>query len=146
MVKAAVLFAGLMCAAPIVYAQAPAAPPPPTRPVAAAPPPWKSIYENSQTVFYIDASKVQQTGPSDIAVLTEYKVPQVIDGVQIWSIVSHMKVRCDATLLATIDNTPHALQMGAGRAVPVQAGQDTWHQPEPGSLGELIWNAVCGKK
>lgn len=150
MVKVAVLLAGLLCVAPVAHAQAPAAPPPPTAaaaaPTAAPASPWKQIYENSQTAFYIDDGNRQQSAQSDITVLAEYKIPQVIDSVQIWSIVSHMKVRCDAALIATVDNTPHVLPMGAGRAVPVQAAQVNWRSPQPGSLGALIWNAACGKK
>jgi hypothetical protein len=145
MFRAAVVLAGLVCVAPIARAQAPASPPPPASPASVAPS-WKLIYENSQTAYYFSADVPQQAGESDIVVLTEYKIPQVMDGVQVWSIVSNMKVKCDAARMATIDSTPHVLQMGAGRAVPMQVGQDVWHQPQPGSLGELIWNAVCVKK
>jgi hypothetical protein len=69
-----------------------------------------------------------------------------MDGIQIWSIVSHMKLKCGEARMATMDSTPHVLPMGGGRAVPMQVGQDSWHSPQPGSLGELIWNSVCTKK
>ena len=77
--------------------------------------------------------------------LLEYKVPQVLGGTQVWSVVSHMKLDCDAKKVVTIDNTTYSRQMGSGRAIQTQATNDTLHEPDAGSLGELIWSTACGK-
>ena len=145
MFRAAVLLVGLVWIASIARAQA-AASPPPGASTASVAPSWKPIYETSQMAYYVAADVPPQSGESDISVLAEYKIPQVMDGVQIWSIVSHMKLKCAEARMATIDSTPYVLPMGAGRAVPMQVGRDGWHPPEAGSLGELIWNSVCAKK
>jgi hypothetical protein len=150
MVKvAAVLLAGLSWAPLIARAQTTAPPPPPSSSPAAASaaaPAWKQIYENSQTLFYVDAGSVQQTGQYNVAALLEYKIPRVIGGVQVWSAISRMKISCDEKRMATVDNTLYALRMGTGKVVISQTTGDLWHPPQPGSLGEIIWNAVCEKK
>jgi hypothetical protein len=118
---------------------------------AAAPPdagaaaPWKLIYENSQTAYYVDARGVQPTGQSDVAVLQNYKVAQVVDGAQVWSVVSAMKVTCDQNLIMTLNNTLYALKSGAGPVVSTQVVPDTWHTPQPDSLGGVVLGAVCPK-
>jgi hypothetical protein len=149
MVKAcaAVLLASLLwSAAPIARAGTIASPPPPSSGPPSGAPAWKQIYENGQTVYYVGAADIPQTGRSDIEALLAFKVPQVVDGAQVWSVVSHMTLSCDQKQMITVDNTLHALRMGAGKVVQTQAANDTWHQPEPGSLGELIWSTACGAK
>jgi hypothetical protein len=108
-------------------------------------PAWKQIYESPQSVYYVDSSAVQPTGRSGVVVLLQYKIAQVIDGVQVWSALSHMQISCDEKQLITIDNILYAAKMGAGRAVASQPVGDTWHAPQPGSLGGLVWTAACGK-
>jgi hypothetical protein len=145
-VRAAVILAGLLCAAvPTVRAEA-VAPPPSSHVAAGGAPAWKQIYEDGQTIYFVAAASVQQTGESDIESLLEFKVPQVVDGVQVASVVSRMKLSCDQRRMVTIDNTLYAQPMGAGRIVQAQASNDTWHAPEPGSLGDLIWGVACGRK
>ena len=149
MVKArvAVLLAGLLCvAAPRAPAQPISASPPPSPAAAGAAPAWKPIYENSQTIYYVGAADVPQTGQSDVETLMEFRIPQVVDGDQVWSIVSHMKLSCDQQRMITLDNTLYALRMGAGPVVESQPANDQWHQPEAGTLGALVWSAACGKK
>jgi len=106
---------------------------------------WKQIYEDGQTVYYVRANGLAQTGESDTQSLLEFKVPQVVGGVQVWSMVSRMKLNCEQNQVITIDNTSYALQMGTGTVIQSQAANDTWHQPEPGSLGGLIWSNACAK-
>jgi hypothetical protein len=149
MVKVAVLLAGLSCVAGFAHAQATASAPPDSSgsPAAsAAAPSWKPIFENSQTIYYIDAGAVRETGQYDMSALLEYKIPRVIDGAQVWSIISRMKVSCDEKQMATIDNTLYALRMGSGKVILSQNASDLWHPPQPNSLGEMLWNAACVKK
>ena len=138
LIKASVVLTA--CVAVTAHAQ-PA--PPPAAPAGAAA--WKQIYENGQLVYYIDAEGFQKTGRSALSSLLEYKVPQVIGGAQVWSIVTHMQLSCDQDRMVTIDNTFYALKMGAGPVVESQPSGDGWHAPQPGSLGGLVWNAACGK-
>jgi len=143
--RVAVLLAGLLCAvAGLARAQPTAASPSPSP--ASAAPAWKQIYESGQTIYYVGATNLPPTGRSDTQTLMEFKVPQVVDGSQVWSIVSHMKLSCDQERMITVDNTLYALPMGAGPVVQLQPANDTWHQPEPGSLGELVWSTACGKQ
>lgn len=138
-VRAAVLIAvvaGLAASAAVAQ--------PPTPAVAVASQ-WKQIYEDSQTTYFLSATNSTSSTTSEVELLLEYRVPQVIGGTQVWSVVSHMKVDCDAKKVITVDNTTYALQMGSGRAVQTQATNDDWHHPDPGSLGELIWSTACGK-
>jgi hypothetical protein len=146
--RAAVVLAGLLCVAvPAVPAAAIAAPPPSSSSAAAsAAPGWKQIYEDGQTVYYISAAAAPPSGQFEVETLLNFKIPQVIGGAQVWSVVSHMKASCDQKRLMTIDNTYFALRMGAGAVVQSQPASDTWHQPEPGSLGELVWSVACGAK
>jgi hypothetical protein len=136
----------LICAAALVLGPVMAQAQPSSAPAAApAATPWKLIYENSQVIYYIDAHAVQASGVSDVASLLEYKIPQVVGGAQVWSIVSHMQLNCSAELLVTTDNTLYALKKGAGPVVATQAANDSWHRPQAGSLGDLIWNRACPK-
>jgi hypothetical protein len=142
--RAAAILAGLLCAAvPTVRAEPVA---PPSHAAGSAAPAWKQIYEDGQTTYFIAAANAQQTGESEVESLLEFKVPQVVGGVQVASVVSHMKLSCDQRRMVTVDNTLYAQPMGAGRVVQVQASDDTWHSPEPGSLGDLIWGVACGRK
>jgi hypothetical protein len=150
MVKASavVLVAGIFSAATSLVRAEPIASPPSaasstataTRPVA-----WKQIYEDSQTIYYVSATSPAQMGESDTESLLEFKIPQVVGSSQVWSVVSRMKLNCDQRQVVTIDNTSYALQMGTGTVIQSQGANDTWHQPEPGSLGELVWSTACGK-
>ena len=137
----------LLCAAaPAARAQpvgpSPSAPPAPTANPA---PVWKPIYQNSQKAYYLDASNVSESGQSIVASLLEFKIPQVVNGDQVWSIVTRMKLSCQQRQIITMDNTLYALQMGGGPVVESQAVSDTWHVPQPGSLGDLIWSTACAK-
>jgi hypothetical protein len=146
--RAAVVLACLLCvAAPAVRAQAIASPPPsPGHAAASQAPGWRQIYEDGQTIYYISAATAPTSGQFDVEALLNFKVPQVIGGIQVWSVVSHMKSNCDQQRMMTIDNTYYALRMGAGPVVQLQPAGDTWHQPEPGSLGELVWSVACAKR
>ena len=106
---------------------------------------WKQVFETNQTVYYVGAASAAPGAEHDIATLLEFKVPQVVDGAQAWSMVSRMKVNCDAGQVMTVENIVYALPMGAGPAVQTQASDDAWHQPDPGSLGELVLDTGCGR-
>jgi hypothetical protein len=142
--RAAILLVGLLGAAAPIAAQPVASPPSP--PSSAATPAWKRIYEDSQTIYYVAAASPAQTGESDTASLLEFKIPQVVGSTQVWSVVSRMKLNCEQKQVVTIDNTSYAQRMGAGRVVQSQDAGDSWHVPEPGSLGELIWSTACAKR
>ena len=107
---------------------------------------WKQIYEDGQTIYYVSAAHPTQGAESETESLLEFKVPQVVNSAQVWSVVSHMKLNCDAKQVVTIDNLSYAQKMGAGTVIQSQDANDTWHEPEPGSLGELIWNTACAKQ
>jgi hypothetical protein len=126
----------LLCAAPAAHAQAPAA---------VAAPTWKQLYDDSQTIYYVDAATLPKTGPSNVTTLLQYKIPQVIGGAQVWSIVTRMKVNCDQNQMVTIDNTLYAARMAGGPVVQSQPANDNWHAPLPGTLGGLVWSAACPK-
>ena len=121
----------------------PAAPAPQTAGQAAAPT-WKQIFQNSQTVFYVE-TRPQGTPPGDLDLRTllDFKVPQVLGGSQVWSIVAHLKVSCGRKQMTTVDNTLYALRMGAGPVVAAQRANDAFHTPSPGSLGEAILREAC---
>jgi len=135
--RAAILLASFLVAWTPAAGAAPIASP--------SPPSWKQIFEDGQTIYYVAATSPGQTGESDTASLLEFKVPQVVGGAQVWSVVSHMKLNCEQKQVVTLDNTSYAQQMGTGRVIQSQGTGDAWHVPEPGSLGELIWNTACGK-
>jgi hypothetical protein len=109
-----------------------------------AAPGWKQIYDDSQTVYYVSVGAAAQTGATIVETLTEFRIPQVIGGSQVSSIVSHMKLDCGQRQMATVDNTYYAHPMGAGTVVHSEAANDLWHTPEPGTLGALVWSTVCG--
>lgn len=143
--RAVILLVGLLGAvAPIARAQSVASPLSP--PSSAATPAWKQIYEDSQTIYYVAAAGSAETGESDTASLLEFKIPQVVGSAQVWSVVSRMKLNCAQKQVVTVDNTSYAQRMGTGRVVQSQDAGDSWHQPEPGSLGELIWITACAKR
>jgi opacity protein-like surface antigen len=106
---------------------------------------WKQVFETGQTIYYVSAADPPRAGEAAIETLLEFKVPQVVAGAQAWSMVSHMKLDCDGQRVMTTDNTFYALPMGAGAAVRTEAANDLWHEPEPGSLGELVWSVGCRK-
>jgi hypothetical protein len=142
------MYRNLFGAAALIVALAPAARGQTASPAAApagTAPTWKQIYENSQTVYYVDVSAVHATGVSNVASLQAYKIAQVVGGAQVWSIVSHMQLRCDAGEMLTVDNTLYAAKMGSGPVVEAQPAGDAWHKPQAGSLGGLIWSAACGQ-
>jgi hypothetical protein len=124
----------ILCVAPLARAQAPA-----------AAPAWKQIYDDSQTTYYVDAGTLPKAGASNVTTLLEFKIPQVIGGAQVWSIVTRMKVECGQNQMVTSDNTLYASKMGGGPAVESQPANDTWHAPLPGTLGGLVWGAACPK-
>lgn len=146
LIKAVAL--GLLWAAPAVRAQsvAAAAAAPVGAASASAAPAWKQVYENGQVVYYVDAGGLPKSGDEKVASLLEYKVPQVIGGAQVWSIVSHMRLRCDAQQMVTTDNTLYARKMGGGPAIESQPANDSWHAPQPDSLGGLVWREACGAR
>ena len=134
----------MLSPAPAAHAQRVAAPPAPSAPQAAgAAIAWKQLYDDGQTTYYVDAAGLPSTGASDVTSLLEYKVPQVIGGSQVWSIVTHMKVRCDENRMVTSDNTLFASKMGTGPVIEAQPANDSWHAPIPGTLGGLVWGAAC---
>lgn len=137
----------LVAAAPVASGQTPASGPTGASPEPAADgaPAWKQIFEDRQAVYLVDATAARQTGQFTVLSLLQYKVPQVVDGAQVWSVVSRMKLSCDGGRMLTLDNTFYALKMGQGPVVRSATVNDTWHQPQPDSLGGLIWNAACGK-
>ena len=120
------------------------------RPQTAAPPPatgpaWKPIFQNKQLAYYVDASRAQPSGPFELTLLEQFTLPRVIDGAQVWSLVSRIKIRCDQKEIATLDITLHALKMGAGPAIASQPIGEALHEPQPGSLGAIVWSAACAK-
>lgn len=128
------------------YAQGIAAPSASPAPQSAgAAPAWKQLYDDNQTAFYVDPTGLPKTGAADVTSLLQYKVAQVIGGNQVWSIVTHMKVKCDENQVLTTDNTLYALKMGTGPVVEAQPANDSWHTPIAGSLGGLVWKAACAK-
>lgn len=110
-----------------------------------SPPAWKQIYENGQVAYYVDSASLRTSGEFSVTSLLEYKIPQVVNGSQVWSMVTHMKLNCGQDQMVTTDNTFYALKMGAGPVVQSQPANDTWHPPQPDSLGGLIWATACGK-
>ena len=142
----------LLCAAAATAHAQPIASSPPAAPVAsdvAASPTWRSIYENSQKIYYLGAANASgnasDSGQIIVESLLEFKIPQVVNGDQVWSIVTRMKLNCERKQILTTGNTLYALKMGTGPVVQSQAVSDTWHQPQPGSLGGLIWSTACAK-
>jgi hypothetical protein len=137
----------LVVATPLARAEPAASPPSPSSSGDAAnqTASWKQIYEDGQTDYYVSAASPAQAGEAETESLMEFKIPQVVDGAQVWSVVSRMKLNCDQKQLVTLDSTSHALRMGAGPVIQAQAAGDTWHQPEAGSLGELILSTACVK-
>ena len=134
----------VVLAAVSLFAQAAVADTPTTAASAAASP-WRQVYENGQTRYFIDLAGPPATDPAEMQVLLEFKVPQVVDGDQVWSVVSNMRLSCGQERLLTLANQLHAAKMGDGPIVETQAVHDVWHQPQAGSLGETIWRAICGK-
>ena len=106
-------------------------------------PAWKQVFENSQTIYYVSAAVAGSTGQTDMETLQQFKAPEVFGGDQIWSIVSRYKVDCAEDRIVTLDNAYYPRRMGAGAAVQALSADDEWHTPEPGSLGELVWNTAC---
>lgn len=146
--RAAILLAGLLGVVAAIARAEPIASPSSASPGATAPgraAGWKQIYEDSQTIYYVGATSPAQTGEFDTASLLEFKIPQVVGSAQVWSVVSRMKLNCEQKQVVTVDNTSYALPMGTGKVVQSQDAGDSWHQPEPGSLGELIWSTACAK-
>jgi len=138
----AVLLAALALAGAIsAHAQ-----PPTSGAASAAPGDWKEIFANSQTTYYLESADAASHAQVNLRTLTEFTVPQVIDGVQVRSIVSSMRLDCGGKRMVTIDDGLYADRMGGGKLIALQAANDTWHPPAPGSLGELIWNSACKRK
>ena len=133
-----------LAACPAAFAQPGPAPAP--APGGGGQPTWKQVFENSQTVYYIGQGGAPAGSTVDLSSLLEFKIPQVVNATQIWSIVAHLKVNCAAKQMITVDNTLYAGKMGAGKAVSVESGSDNWHTPQHGSLGELIWTTACASK
>jgi hypothetical protein len=146
MSRAFVLVVGLLGAA-AALAAANASPPPqsPGPGAMSGAVAWKQVYANSQATYYVGATNLPQAGDSDTETLLDFKIPQVVGSAQVWSVVSRMKLRCGQQQVVTVDNTLYARRMGAGKAIQSQDANDNWHEPEPGSLGELIWSTACGK-
>jgi hypothetical protein len=138
MVRAVAVLAAFALAAPAALADAPAQTP-------GAAPAWRQVYENGQTRYFVDQASAPTTDPADMQVLLQFKAPQVVDGDQVWSVISNMRISCGQKRLLTQANQLHALKMGTGPVVQTQAVHDVWHQPQPGSLGETIWSAICAK-
>ena len=134
---------GVAAAAPGAAAIASPAAPSPAGATAASN--WKQIFETNQTTYYVSAAGPPPSGDYNVDTLLEFKVPQVVDGAQVWSMVTRMQVDCSSRQLMTVENTFYARPMGSGKAIQTQAASDNWHDPDPGSLGELVWNSTCGK-
>ena len=132
------LLGSLVCVVPAA-AQTPGAPAPSPAPA------WRKIYENSQETYYVDAGARQPSGKFNLTSLIAYKIPQVVNGAQVWSVIARMQLSCDQKQMVTTENTLYALKMGAGPVVESQPVNDSWHQPQPDSLGGLIWSTACGK-
>ncbi len=144
--RTAAILVGCLSAASAACAQTPAAAPPAAPNVTAKTPAgWKQVSQDRGATYYIDVGARRSDGPSDASSLVNFKIAQVIDGSQVWSVVAHLKVNCDKDQMITIDNTLYALPGGAGPVVETQTASDRWHAPQPGSLGGLIWTSVCGK-
>jgi hypothetical protein len=143
--RAALLVWMVGIAAPAFGAVAVAVPPAPSPASAGAAANWKQIFETDQTTYYVSNAAAVPAGDFNVDTLLEFKVPQVVDGAQVWSMVTRMQLNCRSQQVMTIENTFYALQMGGGKAIQTQATSDNWHEPDPGSLGELVWSSSCGK-
>jgi surface-adhesin protein E len=143
--RAALLVGMVGVAAAALAAPASAAPAPSPGAAASGTADWKLIYQTDQTTYYLNAAGSAPTGDFNVQTLLEFKVPQVVDGAQVWSMVTHMQVNCRSQQLMTSENTFYASQMGSGKAIQTQAASDNWHDPDPGSLGELVLSTSCGK-
>jgi hypothetical protein len=145
-IRPSAVLLGCLCAASVACAQ-PAAAPPPAAAAAAGKgsAAWKRVFQDREATYYVDASVQASAGPADARSLVNFKIAQVIDGSQVWSVVAHLRLNCGQDQMITIDNTLYALQMGAGPVVETQTASERWHTPQPGTLGGVIWNSVCGK-
>jgi hypothetical protein len=55
-----------------------------------------------------------------------------------------MTLDCAGQRMVTLDNTSYAAKMGTGPVVTSQNPGDTWHAPQAGTLGDLIFRQTCG--
>ena len=112
-------------------------------------PPWKQIYQNSQATYYVGATNLPQTGESDTQTLLDFRIPQVVGGAQVWSVmVSRMKLKCGQQQVVTVDNigSTRWANGGAGRPIRSQDANDSWHTSRSlGRSARLIWSTACGK-
>jgi hypothetical protein len=132
-----------VCAAIGLALFATAARPADTPAPAPATPAWKQVYQTRQTTYYLSAAGGGAQGTVRVASLIQFKVPQVIDGAQVWSVVTRMTVDCAGRRMVTLDNTSYAAKMGTGPVVTSQNPGDTWHAPQAGTLGDLILSQTC---
>jgi len=122
-------------------------------PVAAAPttgqPTWRQVFETPQTVYYLGQATPAAGPPAgDLAIssMVAFKIPQVLNGAQVWSVISNLRLSCARRQMITRDAGLYAQPMGAGQPISQTFGVDAWHTPEPGSLGELVWKSACAPK
>ena len=127
--------------------------PPPTQPVAPNSadrgPNWVKVAEDGQRLYFLEenaaTSAAPRSGKAELRSLMQFKIPQVLQATQVWSLVSSLQLDCDRGQALTVSDTFYSGKLGTGRAVSFRASSDAWHTPAPGSLGEMAWNVACGR-
>lgn len=127
-------------------AQTPTPPAAPASSSSAGQSAWVQVAQDSQRLYYLESDASPSHGRKPARSLMEFKIPQVFQGTQVWSIVTNLQVDCDARQTVTVSDTFYSGRMGVGRIVSFNSGQDTWHAIAPGSLGAMAWDLACKAK
>ncbi|HZC15854.1 MAG TPA: surface-adhesin E family protein [Caulobacteraceae bacterium] len=116
-------------------------------------PNWMQIQETNQSNIYIDQNSVQpgdaepdHTIIVDAVGLEDFKIAQVLGGHQVSSVEYLTSFDCHQKELMLLGINYYDLSMGTGRVVNGGKSADAWHTPQPNTLEDLLWNAVCAGK
>jgi len=108
--------------------------------------------DESGTTVYIDPSTIRRKDAQvDLWTLYDSKTIETAPGGPYLSIKRQKAFDCAEERSRTLAETLFSGNMGKGKVVgkmvPINTDERSkWQPVQPGSIGQIIWNQVCGKK
>jgi len=111
---------------------------------------WTKVGESNKLYFYIDFSKIKKENQYiSIWDLSDYKIPQTLNGKQFKSRIIKNVVDCNMSRNQTVAFYDYFEQMGKGEVVSSKSfsiRESDWDYPPPNSFRETAINIACERK
>lgn len=103
--------------------------------------------DESGTTVYVDPSTIRRKESLvNLWTLYDSKTVETVPGGSFLSIKRQKEYDCAEERSRTLAETLFSGNMGKGKVVLIETDERKWQPVEPGSIGQILWKHVCGKK